>query len=485
MDAESSEKLIEQTFDVSYQQGVVSNRDLAKRGTLTVRGGEFIFRGRERGAFFSGKETELRFRRSEMSRVQRVGTRLQFATPAGKSGKQGVPFVFFCSDEQTADVIADLLPLSPDPAVAEAHAFREKLQQLPHTTGMRCATNLIIAANVIMFVIMGTLGAGWLETADMDPYVRFAANNGAATTDGEWWRLITAMFTHYGVLHLALNMWALFQVGHLVERLLGRSAFVLMYFGSGIIGGLATIVWHGDKVWSAGASGAVFGVYGALIGYLSREKHGMPASVMQPMMKSTLTFAGYNLFFGAVQPHIDNVGHVGGLAGGLLLGWISALPLDRDVRSREGSRRLLLAGTAALALILVGIAVAPRFDYRVRDELALDEISKARGKQEQDLLAKQPGSKSGTAKADATQIAWVQGQVLPFYEHWRSEIAVLKLPPPFSTDRDAFVHILDLEIKSYRDLLDGMKRGDSSAGDRFAIAQKEIEAATAPSQPSK
>jgi rhomboid protease GluP len=480
MDTEFPAKWVEQSFEISYQSGSIYNRDLAKRGTLTVRPGEYVFRGRTRGIFFSGRETELILRAEDIMNVARSGKCVQFSTPVGKSGQKKQPFVFFCASELEADTVADLLPDAKDASVVAAMAFHDKLQTMPGSTGAGSVTNLIVAANVVVFVIMGLLGAGWLETASMQPYFAFAANNGAATTDGEWWRLVTAMFAHYGILHLALNMWALFQVGHLVERLLGRPLYTLMYFGSGIIGGLATIVWHGDKVWSAGASGAIFGVYGALLGYLWREKHGIPRSVVQPMMKSTLTFAGYNLIYGAIHPHIDNTAHIGGLTGGLLLGWICALPLDQETRKRDWLRRFGIAAAVTAALIAVGVAVAPRFKYRFRDELAWENAIETRSHQEQTLLDAggrvfTDAEKNGTTAA----IAWMRNEAIPFYEKWRSDLGALALAPQRVTAkrRDALVHIFDLKLKSYRDFADGLATGDKTAAGKFSADQREIAAA--------
>lgn len=93
-----------------------------------------------------------------------------------------------------------------------------------------------------------------------------------------------AMFRHFGILHLCVNMWALFQCGPLVERLQGRLLYGITYLTSGVGGGLLSLGWHGDKIWTAGASGAIFGIYGALLGHLAKERQAVPKAVFQPLI---------------------------------------------------------------------------------------------------------------------------------------------------------------------------------------------------------
>jgi len=222
-------------------------------------------------------------------------------------------------------------PRTPGPESGNIAAARIAVGGRPRRPSsgfsLRSVTGVIVALNIAVFVLMaGFLGAGWVEVTDMTPYVRYGANNAAVTMHGQWWRLITSMFMHYGVIHLALNMWALLQAGNLVERLQGRVLYALTYLGSGIGGGLLSIAWHGDKIWSAGASGAIFGVYGALLGRTYRDRLALPKAVLQPLMKSTVIFAGYNLLYGMVNPGIDNADHIGGLATGIALGWLTAPP---------------------------------------------------------------------------------------------------------------------------------------------------------------
>lgn len=484
MSAEASPVITAATFRVKYQSLSAYNRDLKGRGELTVRGDNFVFTGAERGVPFSSQRIARALQRDQIRNVMATGTRIEFTTPSGRSGELKKPFVFFCDDAATAKAIVTLLPSETDAAHVAAQDFGARLNSVARVKGpMGFVTNWIIAANVVAFVIMGSLGAGWFETASMKPYYLYVANNGAATTDGEWWRLVTAMFAHYGLLHLALNMWALFQAGHLVEKLLGRALFALMYFGSGIIGSFATLLWHGDKVWSAGASGAVFGVYGALLGYLWREKHGVPRNVLQPLMKSTLTFAGYNLIYGAIHPHIDNMAHIGGLAGGILFGWLSALPVDAGIRARETPRRLVIGSGVLAAALLIGIAAAPRYSYNIADELRWEDAMGDRARQEKALLEK--GNRYLVNAANPTDEAkarsWLEHEAIPFYDEWRTELLKLPLKPGRATAkrRDALATLLGLQLHSYRELLVQKNWNDPAFEKHYEAEQHEIVAAVA------
>jgi rhomboid protease GluP len=160
-------------------------------------------------------------------------------------------------------------------------------------------------------------------------------------------------FIHVGAIHLAMNMIGLWQIGGLVERLLGHRAFLLVYLVSGLCGSLASITWHPFVV-SAGASGAVFGVYGVLVAYLVRHRGSIPRQVLSQLQKSTVFFLGLNVVFGFQQKGIDMAAHVGGLLGGFL----AALVVSRPLMSQPSRTRLWSEGLVAVAaLALVGAAV--------------------------------------------------------------------------------------------------------------------------------
>lgn len=139
---------------------------------------------------------------------------------------------------------------------------------------------------------------------------------------GQVWRLGTAMFLHAGPLHLLVNAWALYQLGALVEILLGTSRLAAIYFASGLAGSTASVAWDlvtGNQIPSVGASGAIFGLLGALIAFLARHRDRLRPEA-RSLLFQLLFWAGLNIFFGFTVEMIDNAAHLGGLAAGLICG---------------------------------------------------------------------------------------------------------------------------------------------------------------------
>ena len=236
-----------------------------------------------------------------------------------------------------------------DPVSAPADIERNFAQRLSAVTPHAYVTPLIIAANIIVFGVMVALGIQVLGSR-ADEYLRFGANFAPLTTGGEWWRLFTCTFIHFGIVHLAFNMWALWDSGRLTERLFGNVWFAALYVFAGLCGSSASMLWN-QEVISGGASGAVFGIFGALLAYMAVERGSIPPATLNRLRVSTSTFVVYSLFYGFVQSGIDNAAHLGGLAGGFVMGLVLARPLDGLQRARGRWRR------AALALVLAGVTL--------------------------------------------------------------------------------------------------------------------------------
>jgi len=206
------------------------------------------------------------------------------------------------------------------------HVPRESLTELLHSSPARTPlTHAILLVNLLMFAAMLTQGAGFWHTSTVVP-LAWGANFGPATQDGEWWRLFTALFIHFGLLHLGMNMWALRDVGRLVERLAGPWRFAALYLGSGILGNLLSLVVQGNKAVSGGASGAIFGLYGALLVLLWSERRRVDPSEFRWLFGLASVFTVLMLGLGWVIPGIDNAAHGGGLVAGALLAHALARP---------------------------------------------------------------------------------------------------------------------------------------------------------------
>lgn len=189
-----------------------------------------------------------------------------------------------------------------------------------HPTAVPSSAMAFSRSTPVTNLLLLAIGAGFAGQLFLgDNLVDWGANYGPVVWRGEYWRLVTSMFLHGGFVHLLLNGWALYQLGGLFELWLGSRRLLLVYFVAGIAGSLASAVWSDNP--SVGASGAIFGILGALISFLLRRRE-----MLTPQAKSLLgqlvLWAGINVVFGFSVPRIDNAAHLGGFAAGLLLGLV-------------------------------------------------------------------------------------------------------------------------------------------------------------------
>jgi len=184
-------------------------------------------------------------------------------------------------------------------------------------------TQVIFGANVAVFLGMMLAGVSMLSNPSGPDLVRWGANFGPLTVSGQWWRLLTCVFLHGGLLHIAFNMWCLWDLGRLAESVYGHWTFAVVYLICGVGSSLASVWWN-PSVLSVGASGAIFGIAGALIASFYLGEFSMPRAAIAGTLRSVVVFVGYNLFFGAVIARVDNAAHVGGLVMGLIFGALIA-----------------------------------------------------------------------------------------------------------------------------------------------------------------
>ena len=190
-------------------------------------------------------------------------------------------------------------------------------------------TIILIAVNVTVFFILSLFG----DTED----AVFMMQHGAMYSDfviqeHEYYRLFTCLFLHFGIEHLLNNMVILGALGWNLELQTGKIRFLLIYFGSGLFGNVVSLIFHGaaqEYTVSAGASGAIFGLMGALL-WVVIANHGRLGRLSG---RGMLVMVALSLYFGLSSSGVDNYAHIGGLVCGFLL----ALILYRKRRGREGS----------------------------------------------------------------------------------------------------------------------------------------------------
>jgi membrane associated rhomboid family serine protease len=177
-------------------------------------------------------------------------------------------------------------------------------------------TYILLVAIVGLWLVMTAAGG----STDPQVLIRFGANYGQLILEGEFWRLFTSMFLHIGLAHLAFNAYALFIFGLEMERIYGPDRFIVIYILSGLFGNLVSFASRGPNMFSAGASGAIFGIIGMNLAYFLLHREAFGQFGRQRLM-NTVFIIGINLFFGFTVPGIDNLAHMGGLIAGFALGY--------------------------------------------------------------------------------------------------------------------------------------------------------------------
>jgi len=228
---------------------------------------------------------------------------------------------------------------------AEVRAQQERQivrSRPPLSFWLKSPTAQIIAINTVIFLAVCV--SDHALTPRTGTLVRWGANFGPLTLNGQWWRLLSSAFLHAGVLHLALNMWAFLNLGVLAEVLFGRRVFVCLYLFCALGGSVGSVWWHADVV-GVGASGAVFGVAGALLTALAFQRNRRMRAAMRGHLTSIAIFVFYNIAFGVAAAHVDNAAHLGGLITGAILGVL--LPSGQRERAEEEESAAIAGDTQA------------------------------------------------------------------------------------------------------------------------------------------
>jgi rhomboid protease GluP len=226
-------------------------------------------------------------------------------------------------------------------------------------------TYFLLAINCAVFL--------WMILHNVSPtsptpeqLIHFGANVPVLVLHGQWYRLLTATFVHVGLIHLATNMWCLWNLGLLGEPLLGPLGLTAVYILTGVAGNLLSLTVNvftrNHESVGAGASGAVFGIAGILIVLLSNHKLPIPWSELRRLRRSVVQFAGLNLVIGIVANrtslvNIDNFAHIGGFLCGLAMG-LPLVPRMTSGRVRYLRRQKATFAAFAFGLSLVGYYVA-------------------------------------------------------------------------------------------------------------------------------
>lgn len=193
-------------------------------------------------------------------------------------------------------------------------------------------TYIIMGICVFLFIMMYIFGNGSESTSTL---IKFGANYDLLTKSGEYYRLFTCMFLHIGIWHLLCNMYSLYIIGKEIENLYGKSKYLVIYVLSGLCGSILSLAFSHNTI-SAGASGAIFGLLGALLyfGYYYRTYLGAT------IRSSIIPVIILNLIIGLLTPGISNSAHIGGLVGGILVSMMVGVP-DKSTKIEKTNGLIL------------------------------------------------------------------------------------------------------------------------------------------------
>lgn len=192
-----------------------------------------------------------------------------------------------------------------------------RLREISNSKNMRNITSVtltLIIINILMYLITVLIsGPGYIIDSDINVLVFLGAKVNSLIKNGEYYRLITSMFLHGGIIHLALNMYALYVIGPLIEKLYGKIKFILIYFIGGITASLFSYLFSPSV--SIGASGAIFALLGAALVFGIK----MRKNIGKEFLRNIFSVIVINLIIGFSIPNVDNFGHLGGLIGGTII----------------------------------------------------------------------------------------------------------------------------------------------------------------------
>lgn len=415
------------------------------RGSVRIEGGDLVLHGRRRRLFALRREDE----RIPVAAVENVVVDGRLVEFDRRGEPRRRPRLLRLAAPEAARALAACLPGRRSAATSQVQQDIDAYAAFNARRGRAYATLAVIAANLAVFVAAGLAGAGW-ASGDALRLFALGGNFGAVTASGEWYRLFSAMFLHSGFLHVGLNMAALWEAGSISERLFGRRRYLAIYLAAGLAGGIASINWHPDKV-GIGASGAVFGIYGALAMALVANRHLLPPTIAVRLRNGALLFIAYSLVNGFLHPQIDNAAHIGGLVAGALAA------AAYQIRPPAGR----LAAAALVVLVAVGVVRAHQIAEPLRDEMEFKRFLADYSQREGRLEA---GARQALAAADRSRreaARRLDGEVIA---GWKAEearlAAIVRVSPASRALRDPLARLIGLRRESLELLRDALTSGD-------------------------
>ena len=316
----------------------------------------------------------------------------------------------------TEEAIPSLRPESPSPA-----ARKPSLDEL----ASRATPVAWVTPSLVALILVGFAVEAWLGVSPWRPTGEQLVNAGAGygprvLLNEEWWRLVAVMFLHGGVLHLALNIFALWPAGRLAERVFGNGAYLVLYVLSGLGGSLASLTWSPTRV-AVGASGAVLGVYAALLAFLATH-----ARLLSPRDLRSFRYILLGSIAGAFIPIVENIdmaAHLGGVATGAVAGFVLSRDLHRP-REHVGRR---IAGGAFVVVVLALFSWGLRQRIASAPEIHESAVDSAGAAALEAHDANKAIETYTQALAERRDPAWLHGRALAYLQTHQLDLALRDL----------------------------------------------------------
>jgi rhomboid protease GluP len=323
-----------------------------------------------------------------------------------------------------------------------ATVFEERLKT---STPITWALYLVVAINLGVWIANITSGLNAMKPLPVDLF-RWGANSTAAVVeDSQYWRLLTATFLHGGLMHLLFNMLGLWEAGKQLNKFYGNAQFLLIYIASALTGSCLSLHFSALQSVSVGASGAVFGVLGALLVAMYQHRSKIPAMLSKNVITSQAVFLSYALIQGFAKQGIDNAAHVGGLVAGGLLAFLLIESFSDDATTARRRQRAIagVLSCFAICVALIKTSSTPLLHHRQLFEF-------------QSVMTKlQPSIQQSNARLQTDVVALKEGKLTQaeFTEALRSkhlvafeEIRRLLLPLGLPASDMGADHIADIKL---------------------------------------
>lgn len=326
-------------------------------------------------------------------------------------------------------------------------------------------TPILININIAIFILMTIYGVSMMQP-DGESLLAWGANFSPLTLNGEWWRILSSCFIHIGIFHLLMNMYALLYIGMILEPYLGKSRFLSAYLLTGIIGSVASLYWN-ELTISAGASGAIFGMYGLFLAMLTTNI--IEKSARKALLTSIAVFVGYNLLNG-MNSGIDNAAHIGGLVSGLVIGYSFYPSLVKPTVSKLKYSTIGILSVAILAISIFVLSTSSVSDMN-KYEQKMQEFSLLEDKAL--ALFTMPETSTNQEYLDEIQRSGIPS--------WESNLRLLKefekmdLPDSIRERNSKLKKYCNLRLKMYETLYQAISENTDQYESQIEEYNKEIE----------